>query len=131
MVFDHRGDYPSQWACITSIAEKFGMTAETLRNWVRQAEIDQGQRPGTTSAEAERIKELECENRELRRANEMRPSRTQKVPSSSRDRKATPRAGFPMAVSRSTGGRGRSITQGLPATSEGLADAISTICRVF
>ena len=71
MVFEHRHEYESQWAAITSIAEKFGMTAETLRSWVRQAEIDDGRRPGTTTAEAERIKELERENRELRRANEI------------------------------------------------------------
>ena len=67
MVFEHRHEYDSQWAAITSIAEKFGMTAETLRGWVRQAEVDGGRRPGTTTAEAERIKELERENRELRR----------------------------------------------------------------
>ena len=71
MVFEHRGEYDSQWAAITSIAQKFGMTAETLRGWVRQAEVDDGQRPGTTTAEAERIRELERENRELRRANEI------------------------------------------------------------
>lgn len=71
MVFEHRHEYESQWAAITSIAEKFGMTAETLRSWVRQAEVDDGRRPGVSSAEAERIKELERENRELRRANEI------------------------------------------------------------
>ena len=71
MVFEHRHEYASQWAAITSIAEKFGMTAETLRSWVRQVEVDDGRRPGTTSAEAERIKELERENRELRRTNEI------------------------------------------------------------
>jgi transposase len=71
MVFEHRHEYASQWAAITSIAEKFGMTAETLRSWVRQAEVDGGMRPGTTTAEAERIRELERENRELRRANEI------------------------------------------------------------
>jgi transposase len=71
MVFEHRGEYDSQWAAITSIAEKFGMTAETLRGWVRQAEVDEGKRPGVTAAEAERIRELERENRELRRANEI------------------------------------------------------------
>jgi len=59
MVFEHRGQYESQWAAIRSIAEKFGMTSETLRGWVRQAEVDDGQRPGTTTAEAERIRELE------------------------------------------------------------------------
>lgn len=71
MVFEHRHEYESQWAAITSIAGKFGMTAETLRGWVRQAEVDDGRRPGVTSGEAERIKELERENRELRRANEI------------------------------------------------------------
>jgi transposase len=71
MVFEHAGEYDSQWAAISSIAEKFGMTAETLRSWVRQAEVDGGKRPGTAAADAERIKELERENRELRRANEI------------------------------------------------------------
>ena len=71
MVFEHRHEYESQWAAITSIAGKFGMTAETVRGWVRQVEVDDGRRPGVTSAEAERIEELELENRELRRANEI------------------------------------------------------------
>lgn len=71
MVFEHRHEYESQWAAICSIAAKFGMTSETLRSWVRQAEVDDGRRPGTTTAEAERIKDLERENRELRRANEI------------------------------------------------------------
>jgi transposase len=71
LVFEHQGEHETQWAAITSIAEKFGMSAETLRKWVRQAEVDGGRRPGVTSAEAERIKELERENRELRRANEI------------------------------------------------------------
>jgi len=71
MVFEQRAEYGSQWAVICSIAEKFGMTAETLRSWVRQVEVDAGKRPGVTSVEAERIKDLERENRELRRANEI------------------------------------------------------------
>jgi transposase len=71
MVLEHRHEYDSQWAAITSIAGKFGMTAETLRGWVRQAEVDDGRRPGVSSAEAERIKDLEREVRELRRANEI------------------------------------------------------------
>lgn len=71
MVFEHRGEYASEWAAITSIAQKFGMTGETLRSWVRRVEVDDGRRPGVTSAEAERMKELERENRELRRANEI------------------------------------------------------------
>jgi transposase len=71
LVLEHRGEYESEWAAITSIAEKCGMTAETLRKWVRQTEIDGGRRPGISSAEAQRIKELERENKELRRANEI------------------------------------------------------------
>jgi len=71
MVFEHEREYPSQWAAITSIASKLGMTPETLRKWVRRAETDEGLRPGLTSTERERMKTLEKENRELRRANEI------------------------------------------------------------
>lgn len=71
LVFEHRDEYETKWAAITSIAQKFGCSAETLRGWVRQAEVDGGMLPGTTSSDAERIKELERENRELRRANEI------------------------------------------------------------
>jgi len=69
MVFEHRSEYGSEWEAIGSIAGKIGCTAETLRKWVRQAEIDSGRRGGLTSEERSRIKELERENRELRRAN--------------------------------------------------------------
>ena len=71
LVFEHEREYGSQWAAIGSIAAKIGCTAETLRGWVRQAEIDEGVHPGTTTAEAERIAQLEREVRELRRANEI------------------------------------------------------------
>jgi transposase-like protein len=71
MVFDHEGEYDSQWAAIRSIAEKVGCSSETLRNWVRRAETDTGRRPGLTSAQLEELKELRRENRELRRANEI------------------------------------------------------------
>ena len=71
LVFEHEREYNSQWAAITSIATKLGMTPETLRKWVRRAEIDQGLRPGLTSTERERMKQLERENRELRRTNEI------------------------------------------------------------
>ena len=71
MVFEHQDRYDSQWAAIGSIASKIGCTAETLRKWVRRAERDQGVRPGLTTAERERLKELERENRELKRANEI------------------------------------------------------------
>ena len=71
MVLEHQSAHDSQWAAIGSIAEKIGCTSETLRKWVRQAERDQCRRPGLTSAERERLKTLERENRELRRANEI------------------------------------------------------------
>ena len=71
MVFEHREEHHSQWAAITSIASKFGVSAETLRKWVRRAEVDDGLRPGLTTEERERLKALERENRELRRANEI------------------------------------------------------------
>jgi transposase len=71
MVLEHGGDHASQWAAIGSIAAKIGCTTETLRQWVRQAERDQGQRAGPTTEERERIKALERENRELRQANEI------------------------------------------------------------
>jgi len=71
LVLEHRGEYESEWAAICSIAQKCGMTAETLRKWVRQIEVDGGHRPGVSSEEAQRIKELERENKELRRANEI------------------------------------------------------------
>lgn len=71
MVFDHAGDYLSQWAAIESVAGKIGCAAQTLHNWVRQAERDQGLKPGPTSDEQTRIKALERENRELRQANEI------------------------------------------------------------
>jgi transposase len=71
MVVEHRKEYPSEWATVCSIAGKFGMTPETLRIWLRRAEVDGGQRGGVTSEERERMRVLERENRELRRANEI------------------------------------------------------------
>jgi transposase len=71
MVFEHQEEHPSQWAAICSIAQKFGISHETLRKWVRRAEVDEGLRPGLTTDERERLKSLERENRELRRANEI------------------------------------------------------------
>ncbi|MEC9264917.1 MAG: IS3 family transposase [Pseudomonadota bacterium] len=71
MVREHRGEHASQWEAISSIAGKIGCSGETLRKWVRQAERDQGARPGLTSEERDRIKALEREVRELRQANEI------------------------------------------------------------
>ena len=71
MVFEHQDEHESQWAAICSIASQFGVSHETLRKWVRRAEVDAGARPGLTSEERERLKVLERENRELRRANEI------------------------------------------------------------
>ena len=71
MVEEHAAEHPSQWAAMRSVAAKVGCTTEALRRWVRQAERDRGQRPGLTTTERERLKELERENRELRRANDI------------------------------------------------------------
>ncbi len=71
LVQEHRDEYTSEWAAIQSIAGKLGMTAETLRKWLRRDAVDHGHRPGVTSGERERVRELERENRELRRANEI------------------------------------------------------------
>jgi transposase len=71
MVFEQQHAHASQWAAIVSFAGKIGCTPETLRSWVRRAEIDEGRRAGVTSDERARLKELERENRELRRANEI------------------------------------------------------------
>lgn len=71
MVFDHAHEHSSQWAAIASIAAKIGCTAQTLSTWVKQAERDRGQRPGLTTDDRERLKQLERENKELRQANEI------------------------------------------------------------
>ena len=71
MVFDHQVEYPSQWKAIESISAKLSINHETLRQWVRRAETDVGQRPGLTTDERVRMRDLERENKELRRANEI------------------------------------------------------------
>jgi transposase len=71
MVLDHAPEHPSQWAAIRSVGEKLGIRTESLRRWVRQAERDAGRRPGLTTDERERLKQLEREVSELRRANEI------------------------------------------------------------
>ena len=72
LVCEHRGDYGTEWEAIGSIAKKLGIgSAETLRKWVRQAEVDDGARPGVTSDESAELKRLRRENAELKRANEI------------------------------------------------------------
>ena len=71
MVAEHRDEYDSQWAAIQSIASKIGCTHESLRRWVLQAERDEGKRPGQSTSDRERMKQLERENLELKRANEI------------------------------------------------------------
>jgi len=71
MVREHGPEHPSRWAAIASIASKLGCTSETLRRWVRQAERDTGHRAGLSTEERQRLKELERENRELRRTNDI------------------------------------------------------------
>ena len=71
MVFDHAHEHSSQWATIRSVAEKLGCTVEALRRWVRQAERDGGKRPGLTTDERAQLKQLQRENFELKRANEI------------------------------------------------------------
>ena len=71
MVFEHQDEYPSQWKAIESISKKLSVNHETLRQWVRRAETDAGQRPGLTTDERVRMRELEREVKELRRANEI------------------------------------------------------------
>jgi transposase-like protein len=71
LVLTSEHEHTSRWAAITSIATKIGCTPETLRSWVNKMEVDSGAKPGVTSTEAARMKELERENRELKRANEI------------------------------------------------------------
>ncbi len=71
LVQEHRDEYRSLWAAVESIAPKIGCTPTTLLDWIKRTEVDRGVRPGVTTEERERIKALERENRELRRANEI------------------------------------------------------------
>ena len=71
MVQEHRGEYPSLWAAVESMAPKIGCVPQTLLEWVKRVEVDCGVREGITTSEAQRVKDLERENKELRRANEI------------------------------------------------------------
>jgi transposase len=89
MVLEHEAQHASQGAAITSIAEKIGCTAETLRSWVRQGERDAGRRPGLTTEERARLTRLERENAELRRANEILRKASAYFARAELDRRAT------------------------------------------
>jgi len=69
MAIEKRSDYPSEWATFSAVANLLGMSPETLRTWVRRVQVDTGSRPGITSDERARLKELEREVKDLRRAN--------------------------------------------------------------
>jgi len=69
MVIDKREDYSSEWAALTAISNLFGMSPETLRTWLRRNQVDTGSRPGLTTDERARLKQLERENKDLKRAN--------------------------------------------------------------
>jgi len=71
LVREHAGDYPTQWAAIKAVSGRLGMSTETLRKWLRQAEVDEGAAPGVTSAESAEIRELRRKNRELEQAIEI------------------------------------------------------------
>jgi transposase len=71
LVREHAGDYPTEWAAITAVSGRLGMSAETLRKWIRQAEVDAGEKPGTTTQEAAEIRELRRKNRELEQTIEI------------------------------------------------------------
>ena len=71
LVREHRGEYPSLWAAVETIAPKIGCVPQTLLDWVKREEVDGGQRDGLTTSERDRLKQLERENKELRRANEI------------------------------------------------------------
>ena len=71
LVMEHRGDYPSEWAAITTVSKRLGMTAETLRSWIRQQQVDDGDRDGVSSAAAEEIRALKRRNAELEQTIEI------------------------------------------------------------
>src|SRR5260370_26379389 len=69
LVLEHRDDYPSEWAAITAVSKRLGMNAETLRNWIRQKQVDDGQRDGVSSEAATEIRALKRRNAELEQTN--------------------------------------------------------------
>jgi len=71
LVRDHAGDYPTEWAAITAVSSRLGMNSETLRKWIRQAELDEGSSPGVTSSESAELRDLRRKNRELEQTIEI------------------------------------------------------------
>jgi transposase len=88
MVLEHEHEHDSRWAAIGSVSSKIGCTAETLRSWIHRAERDSGQRPGLSGSERERLKVLERENRDLKRANEILRKASAFVAQAELDRRA-------------------------------------------
>jgi transposase len=71
LVREHAGDYPTEWAAITAVSSRLGMSSETLRKWIRQAQVDEGSAPGVSSSESAEIRELKRRNRELEQTIEI------------------------------------------------------------
>src|SRR3954453_9627890 len=90
MVLDHASEHPSRWAAVTSIAGKIGCTPQTLHDWVKKAEVDSGQRTGVPTDTAERLKALERENREVRKAKEILPKASAYFAMAKLDRRSKP-----------------------------------------
>ncbi len=120
MVQEHRGEYPSLWAAIESIAPKIGCVPQTLYEWVKRVEVDTGVREGITTSEAQRMKELEREVKELRRANEILKLASAFFAQAELDRRLKPE-GFPRQASRCL--RGRAALQGLAGRPVGISKA--------
>ena len=94
MVLDHEGEHPSRWAAIVSISEKIGCVPQTLHEWVKKAEVDNGKRAGVPTDVAGKLKALERENRELRQANEILRKASAYFAQAELDRLSVPKTSF-------------------------------------
>jgi len=147
MVQEHRGEYPSLWAAVESIAPKIGCVPQTLLGWVQRHEVDTGVRGGVTTAEAQRVKELEREVKELRRANEILKLASAFLPRRSSTADSSPKglhrrtsthlrgradlqgpAGRPVGISTSCGATARPATTLCPSQARGDAGAGDRTC---
>ncbi len=118
MVQEHRGEYPSLWAAIESIAPKIGCVPQTLNEWVKRSEVDAGVREGVTTSEAQRVKELERENKKLRRANEILKLASAFFAQAELDRRLKSPEGLHRQAPRCL--RGRAALQGLAGRPVGI-----------